>query len=167
MSWRTFLLLGIGLLQMAAAALGLARLQGAALATGASPAPKVFSSARGLETFSSTFQLEWVDRAGAQHVLALTPERYAQVAGPYARRNAYGAAVAYGPALAVDPAARPMLEALLRHALCGEAPLLRELGLDTTTFAAPPRLRVLPHPRVPPRGDVPAELPLVLEARCA
>jgi hypothetical protein len=159
-SWRTLFLLALGLLQMGAAALGLARLQGVALATAASPAPRVFGSARGLETFSSAFQLEWVDRAGAPHVLALTPERYARVAGPYARRNAYGAAVAYGPVLAVDPAARPMLDALLRHALCGAAPLLHELGIDTTTLAAPPRLRVVPH------GAVPAELPLVLEARC-
>ncbi len=161
MSGRALLLLALGLLQMAAVALGLPRLQGLALATGASPAPKVFSSARGLETFSSAFQLEWVDREGVPHARALTPERYARLAGPYFRRNAYGAAVAYGPALAVDPAARPLLEALLRHALCGDAPLLRELGIDTSTLAAPPRLRVVPA------RPVPAELPLLLEARCA
>lgn len=161
MNARTLLLLTLGLLQMGAAVLGLPRLRGVALATGASPAPRVFSSAKGLETFSSAFQLEWVDRAGEPHVLALTPERYAQLAGPYHRRNAYGAAVAYGPALAVDPAARPMLDALLRYALCGDAPLLRELGVDTATLAGPPRLRVVPA------GPVPAELPLVLEARCA
>ena len=90
-----------------------------------SPAPKVFSAVRGLETFSTRFFLEWQDRAGAAHTLELTPAVYSRLRGPYNRRNVYGAVLAYGPVLLTDPRGRPMFDAVAVHALCGEAPLLR------------------------------------------
>jgi hypothetical protein len=46
------ILLAIGLLQMVGDLLHVAPLKGFAAATAASPAPKVFSSVRGLETYS-------------------------------------------------------------------------------------------------------------------
>lgn len=47
------------------------------------------------------------------------------------RRNVYGAALAYAPVL--PPALR---DPVMRHALCGDAPLLRELGLRATRTPA-------------------------------
>ena len=155
------LLLTLGLAQMSAAALGSPQLEGLAAATGASPAPKVFTTARGLETYSSTFLLEWHDAAGLPHTLTLTPSRYASLRGPYMRRNAYGAVVAYGPVLAASEATRPLHRAVARHALCGDAPLLRELGLSPQDVRGA-RIRVVPKVGTAP---VPT-LPLVLDGGC-
>jgi hypothetical protein len=156
------LLLALGLLQMTAALLGWPLVQGVAAATGASPAPKVFSSVRGLETYSSRFRLEWDDARGRRIDVELTPELYARFRGPYNRRNAYGAVVAYAPVLAADARTRPLFEAVARSSLCGDAPLLRELGIDDGDRVGPLRLRVVPRAGAPE-----ADLPLVLEAPCS
>ena len=156
------LLTALGLAQMAAAALDLPRVRAVAAATGASPAPKVFTAVRGLETFSSRYVVEVETATGATERFELTPERYAALAGPYARRNAYGAAVAYGPVLAADPRTAPLLASVLHYGLCEPAPLLRELGMAGERVRSG-RIRVIPRD-----GSVPdAELPLVLEADCS
>lgn len=153
-------LLALGLLQMVGDTLGLLPLKALALATAASPAPRVFSTIKGFEPYSTRFSIAWTDRQGRSHALPVTPEAYARLEGPYNRRNAYGAAMAGGPVLATDPHLRPMFEAVARFGLCDPAPVLRELGIDPATAAGPPRLRY--EPRAAPRG----ELPLVLEAPC-
>ena len=84
---------------------------------------------RGLETYSTRFFVEWTDRDGAAHSLELTPETYKSLRGPYNRRNVYGALLAYGPVLSSDPHAKPLFDSVARYALCGDAPLLRELGI--------------------------------------
>ncbi|MGH7169106.1 MAG: hypothetical protein ACRELG_02370 [Gemmataceae bacterium] len=131
-------------------------LRGLAAATAASPAPKVFSSVRGLETYSTRFYLEWTDRAGVEHSPRITPEIYAKIQGPYNRRNVYGAALAYGPVL--PP---PLRDPVLRYALCGEAALLRELGIDPADIAGAVRVRYEPLP-----GTDLGDLPRLLEAPC-
>ena len=152
-----FLLL-LGLLAMAGDLAGLERLKGFGAATVASPAPKVFSAVRGYETYSTRFFVEWTDREGTDHSVELTPELYARLRGPYNRRNVYGAALAYGPVLATDPRTRAMFEAAARHALTGEAPVLRELGVDPETIGGPVRVRYLPRP-----GTDMGELPKIIE----
>jgi hypothetical protein len=161
-------LLVLGLLQMSGdlleqAGLGTVGrpLKGIGAATTASPAPKVFSVARGLETYSTRFYLEWCDTAGEDHSLLLTPELYGRVRGPYNRRNVYGAALAYGPVLATTEQTRPLFHSVIHHALCGEAPLLRELGIDPAEVAGPVRVRYEPLP-----GTHMGDLPRVLEAPC-
>jgi hypothetical protein len=120
------LLVILGLAQMTGDLLGILPLKGIAAATGASPAPKVFSAVQGLETYSTRFFLD------LGHTRAeLTPELYSRMRGPYNRRNVYGAALAYAPVL--PPALR---DPVTRHALCGDAPLLRELGLHATRTPA-------------------------------
>ena len=168
MSKPAVALLVVGLLQMAGDLLdhvGLGvigrPLKGIGAASTASPAPKVFSTARGLETFSTRFHLQWTDRAGKRHDLLLTPELYGHLKGPYNRRNVYGAVLAYGPVLATDPRTDAMYRAVARSALCGNAPLLRELGVDPTDVAGPVRVRYEPRP-----GAETGDLPLVLEAPC-
>jgi hypothetical protein len=154
-------LVALGLLQIVADLLGLPALRGLAAATTASPLPKVFSAVRGLETYSTRFFVEWVDQSGEPRSLELTPEVYAPLRGPYNRRNAFGALVAYGPLLATDARTRPMFERVAVYALCGDAPLLRELGLDPATLASPPRIRL-----VPLAGTDLHDLPDVLEPPC-
>ena len=123
----------LGLAQMAGDLTRFLPLKGVAAATGASPAPKVFSAVQGLETYSTRFFLEWPDRR-----VELTPELYSHVRGPYNRRNVYGAALAFAPVL---PAS--LREPVIRHALCDGAPLLRELGLPPS---APPAIVLEPLP---------------------
>ena len=146
----------LGTLQMTGDLLRIPVLKGVGAASGASPAPKVFSAVRGLETYSTRFFLEWDGTS-----VPLTPELYARLRGPYNRRNAYGAVVAYGPLLASAPTTRPLFEAVARHALCGDAPLLRELGIDPTTLVGPPRVRLEPLP-----GTDLGNRPDTLEAPC-
>jgi hypothetical protein len=160
-----FLLL-VGLLQMTGDVLDRAGLKsvgqplkGIGAATTASPAPKVFSAVRGLETYSTRFYLEWTDRAGREHALRLTPELYGRFHGPYNRRNVYGAALAYGPVLATTERTEPMFRSVVRYALCGKAPLLVELGIDPGEIVGSVRVRYEALP-----GTELGDLPRVLEA---
>jgi hypothetical protein len=146
MSRASVFLLVIGLLQMTGDLLRIPQLKGLAAATGASPAPKVFSSVKGLETFTSDFYIEWKDRNGAVNVTKLTPELYSRIQGPYNRRNVFGAALSYAPVLAGDFRTRPMYDAVVRYALCRPAPLLREMGIDPADLSAPPVIRLVPRP---------------------
>ena len=114
----TFLVV-LGLLQIAADLSGVEALKGVAIASGASPAPRVFSAVKGLETYSTRFFIEIDARR-----IEITPERCSRIRGPYNRRNVFGAALAYAPVL--PP---PLRDAVLRWALCGRAPLLSELGV--------------------------------------
>jgi hypothetical protein len=158
-------LLALGLLQMAGDILRLPTLRGIAAATAASPAPKVFSAVRGLETYSTRFFLEWTDTGGGGHGVEMTPERYRLLLGPYNRRNVYGAVTAYGPILMTDARTRPMFESVSRYALCGRAPLLRELGVDPSTVRGAIRIRLEPLPSTPP--EISRLIPLSCTAESA
>ena len=151
------LLTVLGLAQMLGDVAGLPALRGLALATTASPAPRVFSAVDGLETYSTRFFLEWSDRGGTLHSLELTPEVYARMRGPYNRRNVFGAVVAYGPVLVASDAMRPVYEAVASYALCGDAPLLRELGIEPDDVEGPPWIRLEPLPGSD-LGDLTSEL---------
>jgi hypothetical protein len=154
-------LLVLGMLQMSADLLHLRALKGVAAATAASPAPKVFSSVRGLETYSSRFFVEWTDKSGVFHSILIRPETTAGLRGPYNRRNVYGAVLAYGPVLQSDPSARPMFDSISRYALCGDAPLLQELGIPVTEIRGTPRIRIETRP-----GTQAGDLPLEYEPSC-
>jgi hypothetical protein len=161
------ILLGIGVMQMAGEIFHLPVLSGIGAAIVAAPAPKVFSAVRGFETYSTRFFLEWQaqqaqdKRTDVVHSLELTPAISTRLAGPYNRRNVYGAALAYGPVLAMNPDMRPMLEAVMDYAFCGKAPLLQELGIDPDDVAGYARVRVEPRP-----GANMHDLPQMLEPSC-
>ncbi len=118
-------LIGIGCLQMAGDLTGISALKGIGMALNASPAPKVFCSAHGLETFSSRFQLRWKED-GVEHFALLTPEMAARIQGPYNRRNVYGAILSYGPILDAQASTKALYEAVLSQ---GSA-LFQELGIN-------------------------------------
>jgi hypothetical protein len=160
--YAALVLLLVRLLQMIGDLLRLPALKGVGAASTIAPAPRVFSAVRGLETYSTHFTIEWIDYAGVPHSVLLTPELYARIQGPYNRRNVYGAVLAYGPVLEAEPRTRPMFEAVARYALCGQAPLLRELGIDPEEIR-PGTLRV--RLEALPGTDL-GGLKVVLEAPC-
>lgn len=160
LDWRALALLVLGLAQMVGALVGVGPLKGVAAATTASPAPKVFSSVKGLETFSTDFRLAWHTPDGEQETLALTAEIYPRLQGPYMRRNVYGAMLAFGPVLYTDELTRPMFDDVAHYALCGDAPVLRELGISPADVSG---LRVEFEPR---HGTDMGELPTTIEIEC-
>ena len=153
---KCYLLLGLGCLQMCGDIVGSKTLQGLAAATGASPAPKVFSTVQGLETFSSKFYLEWQDG----QTVRIGPVEYARVGGPYNRRNVYGAALAYGPVLRANPQTKVMFEQVSRYAFCADAPLLRELGIAALSY--PLTIRTVPKIGT----NLPSEMTTDYQERC-
>lgn len=157
---RLAMLAVIGLLGIAGTILGSSKVKGVAAATAASPAPKVFTSHKGLETFSTRFTLAWTDDFG-RHEMPLTYDNYGRLQGPYNRRNVYGAVLAYGPVLATSEATIPMMRTVSRYALCPEngAPVLVELGID------PDSVRDVAVVYEPLEGT-PEELPRILKPAC-
>src|SRR5258708_10714489 len=155
------LLLALGLLQMAGDLLHAPAIKGIAAATAASPAPKVFSAGRGRETYSTRFFVEWTAPAGSFQSVEITPERASGLRGPYSRRNVYGAVLAYGPIMQSDAALRPMFDSVSHYALCGDAPLLREMGIDPASMQSRPRVRLETRP-----GSQTGALPRSFEAPC-
>lgn len=146
------LLLLLGLLRMAGDAFGSFELFGLGFASAASPAPKVFTVVGDMEPFANRFAVAWTDGDATVEV-PLTPEIYARLGGPYNRRNAYGAVLAAAPALLDNATTAPMCRSVLRHALSGDAPLLRELEIEAPPDAS---VRLLyRHPSRPLPGDVP------------
>lgn len=154
-------ILVIGLFQMTGDLLGIAALKGIGAATGFSPAPKVFTAHKGLETYSTKFFVEYIDIEGKAHSIHLTPELYYNVKGPYNRRNIFGAALSYGPVMVMDPLTKPIFVSVSRFAVCGDAPLLREIGIDPATVASPITIRFQPAP-----GADMGEWPRQLEVSC-
>jgi hypothetical protein len=153
-------LLVLGVTQMVAQVANLPSLRALAAATGASPAPKVFSAVQGLETYSTAFHVDWTDRDGGYRSTMITPALYRRVAGPYNRRNVYGAVLAFGPVMATNPATAPMFRAVLRSALCGDGRLLREIGLDPAAMTGV-RVRLEPL-----RPEALGSLPRTFAADC-
>lgn len=116
----------LGLLQMTGHLCGSKLLRGIGLATGISPFPKVFCEADGYEAFAARFQLEGTHADGSPWSRTLDPALYAQLKGPYNRRNAYGAAIAFAPRLPAD-----LRGQVLSVALHPGSALRKELDIPT------------------------------------
>jgi hypothetical protein len=114
-----------------------------------------------VEAYSTRFYLEWTDRLGVGREMLLTPEIYQRLAGPYNRRNVYGAVMAGGPVMATDERLTGMYRSASKYALCGQAPLLRELGINPAEVVGPMRARYEPLP-----GATMGDLPGILEVKC-
>lgn len=122
-------LTAIGMLQMVGHTLGLPALRGIGLATGISPFPRVFCQNEGYEAFAATYHLSWTEPDGARATRQLTPEWYTRLAGPYNRRNVYGAAIAFAPRMKPD-----LRDAVLTYAMATDSPLRRELGVPAAAI---------------------------------
>jgi hypothetical protein len=87
------------------------------------PFPKVFCEFEGMEGFACDFTVRF-NIGDERRCIPITPELYARLAGPYNRRNVYGAALAGGPKLP-----RAIWEAVFRYGFAENGPLRRELGV--------------------------------------
>jgi len=139
-------LVAVGSLTIIGDLLGLDAIKGLGLASHASPAPKVFTSHQGFETFSPQFELSWLDLEGRSHQKILTREQYKNLSGPYNRRNAYGAAISYSPILAGNPKTMGMLESASRYAFCGDGNLISELMKSSVAANGKVKISILPRP---------------------
>ena len=140
-----FVILAIGLVQIAGEVFGSRALRGIGAATAAAPFPKVFCDVGGLEAFASTFTLSGETRGGTAFETQITPELYARLAGPYNRRNAYGAALSFAPRL---PEA--MWRSVAQHGLRASGPLRREFVLPEDAM----RMRIRIETQTRGRADV-------------
>jgi sterol desaturase/sphingolipid hydroxylase (fatty acid hydroxylase superfamily) len=156
----TFFLVGLGLLQMIADFASLPQLKGLAMASGASPAPRVFCALDSLETFSSKFQIEWKDSSGKSHAFWLEPGAANRMKGPYNRRNVYGAVLSYGPLFEKSLLMKPLYDSVLSYGVSANAPLLTEMGIDPEEIDGKFWISVYPRPGL----DV-SHLPLKKEVR--
>lgn len=141
----------LGVAQFVGDLSGVVPLRAIAAATGASPAPKVFSAVQGVETYSTRFYMEW-----AASRIELTPEVYSRMRGPYNRRNVYGAALAYAPVIPAN-----LRDPVIRYALCGRAPLLHELAVDASALHGPVTIVLEPLPGT--KVDFPTRFPVSCE----
>ena len=154
------LLVAVGTVQWLGDVLDVPALKRLGFASHASPAPRVFTSQAGFETFANRFHVVWHDEAGRVVRTELTPERYDMLRGAYNRRNVYGAAFSYGPVLAHSPATREMYMTVLHRATCGKA--LQEIGIPLEARRRPITVLVVPH-----RPSIaPSSLPMSQTLRC-
>ncbi len=133
--WAGVVLVAVGLSQLAGFVVGSQTLRGLGALSTASPLPFVFSAFRGVETFAADFELTVEDVTGERRSVVITPQLYAQLDGPYNRRNAYGAVISYGPALD-KPEERAMVDRVLRYGFCDGGPLAQQLGGGGTLRSA-------------------------------
>lgn len=73
-------------------------MKGVGAASAIAPFPKVFCDNQGLEGFASDFTIV-AQGAEGEREFQITPELYAQMKGPYNRRNVYGAVFSFAPKL--------------------------------------------------------------------
>jgi hypothetical protein len=69
--------------------------------------------------------------------------------------------LSYGPVLMSDPRTRPLFDSVARNALCGTAPVLREVGIDPQSIAGPLSVRIDPL-----NAQLPPEMPRSFERPC-
>lgn len=118
------LVLGLGLLQMVGHFCGSREMRGLGLATGFAPYPKVFCEVDGYEAFAARFELVGKHADGSPWQGEIDPARYARLAGPYNRRNVYGAALAFAPRLPGE-----LRDGVIARALHPDSTLRRELDI--------------------------------------
>ena len=132
------LLLIVGMSQMVGYVTGLRVLRGIGLASGVAPFPKVFCAADGFEAFAASFYVEGDLPGGELWSRKVDPEWYAQMRGPYNRRNVYGAALAFAPRLPED-----LRDAILEEALKPGSAMRSELGIPSDLTSL--RVRIIPR----------------------
>ena len=153
------ILVAVGCIQFIGDLLHRPSLKGVGFALHASPAPKVFTSQGGFETFSNRFYVRFRGHDGFDHETQLTRHHYAGLRGPYNRRNAYGAAFSYGPILAASASTQRMYLAVLDHSVCNG--ILEEIGIHPV-YDQPITIRV--EPRDPLSRNL--DKPLAQTVRC-
>lgn len=115
---------------------GFEKISAVAAISHVSPAMKVFTTQRGYETFSPTFELTINQQNGQEAILRLNSKNYAGLRGPYNRRNVYGALISYAPVLVSLPRTEKMWQTMAKNAFCRQDSVLFELGIDDASSVA-------------------------------
>lgn len=124
---KYILLILVGFISIFGKLIGNEKMIGLGFISASSPLPLVFSQFRGVEGFALSYIIDYqVD--GSWKKLKISPEVYAQLAGPYNRRNVFGAAMAGAPMLTGKKESR-LIKRLHKYSLC-DGPLAKELGID-------------------------------------
>lgn len=125
-NWRNKAAIAVGIFGLSAMAGDILQqrwLKGLGAVSMAAPFPKVFCETEGVEGFAADFWIRFESQGKAEE-WPLTPELYGKLAGPYNRRNVYGAALAGAPFLPEQ-----MVQEVAGHAFSADGPLRKELGL--------------------------------------
>ena len=105
-------------------------IRGVGFSSVSSPLPLVFSAYQGVETFSTTFELETQLQNGTLIRMPLNSELYSRIGGAYNRRNVYGALFSHGPFF--DESNLIYLrDSILYYGVCEPGSLIREFGIDS------------------------------------
>ncbi len=124
-------LIMLGSIQMIGDLANIPILKGIGQATNASPAPKVFTSQKGYETFSKRFFFEVTDKQGERQIIEITPHNYQHLKGPYNRRNMYGATISYAPVLVKNEKTASLFYSVAQYGLCNpNQTILEEMGIE-------------------------------------
>ncbi len=127
-----------------------------------SPAMKVFTAHQGYETYSAKFKLTMLYADGTEFEAILDSERYAGLAGPYNRRNVYGALIAYGPVLYKKTATHDMWVEMTRRAFCQRKTVMSELNFPIQTAVTKVTVSYINQIS----ADTAADYPTQLSIRC-
>jgi sterol desaturase/sphingolipid hydroxylase (fatty acid hydroxylase superfamily) len=122
------LIMVIGCLHTFGHVFNMPRTKGIAFATTASPLPLVFSTYNGIETFSTSFELDMIFHNGTHIQKTIDNKLYGNLKGPYNRRNMYGVIFSHGPFFNVKNTLK-MREQILHHGLCEPGELAHEFGV--------------------------------------
>ena len=96
--------------------------------TSASPLPLVFSVYNGVETFSTTFELDLMFKNGTHVQKVIDNKLYSNLKGTYNRKNMYGVIFSHGPFFNTENTLA-IRDQILRHGLCSPGKLAHEFGI--------------------------------------
>jgi len=106
----------IGCLQPFGYIIGSNTIRGIGFMTAASPLPLVFSSYNGYETFSNSYVAD-IETNNETINIVLNNKMFSDIAGPYNRRNVYGAIMSHGPFFD-DPNLIKLRQHVFEYAIC-------------------------------------------------
>ena len=106
------------------------RLRGVGFASVSSPLPLVFSSYQGVETFTTTFDLEAPLQNGTIVRREIDASLYGKIGGAYNRRNVYGVLFSHGPFFEKKELIA-LRDEVLHYGVCEPGVLVEEFGFDS------------------------------------
>lgn len=119
----------LGALQILALIFDAPMVKGLAIVSTASPLPFVFSSYQGVETFSTTFNMNITFKNGTYQQVPVDHKLSSRLHGPYNRRNVIGAVFSHGPFF-TDPKLIAIRDQVLNWGFC-QGHLIHEFGIDS------------------------------------
>lgn len=111
------ILLLIGTLGFVGFTFNSTNLKGVAFTTGSSPLPLVFSAYNGMETFSTSFEIEAEIVTGEKLNIPVDHTLYANIKGPYNLRNVYGVMFSHGPFFPTEQLIK-LRQQVLEYGIC-------------------------------------------------